>query len=116
MYKRVKIMAILGLVAALAVLAFAGSFYNDEDVSPDNGYANTTLFTYSVSYQLSDGQSAPDAYVDIYTGTTLCSSHMMSVANIQNHIVYYTYTTTLPAGSNYSFGFRTGAYSKRCGN
>jgi len=96
-----------GLVATLAVLAFAGAFYNDEDVTPDTGYASTTLFTYSVSYQLSQDQSAPDAYLDIYTDSTLWVSHMMSVTSINNNIVYYHYTRTLPAGSSYSFGFHT---------
>lgn len=99
-------MTFVGLGMVLATLALAGAFYNNGAVNPTSGYANTTLFTYTVCYQLSDGQSAPDAYVDIYRGSTLWDSRMMAFLII-NRIVYYTYTTTLPAGGNYGFLFRT---------
>ena len=113
MYRKAKIMAIVGLVAALAVLAFAGSFCTDSEscdighVNPTSGYANSTIFTYTVDYVLSPGQEeAPDVYVDIFKGDTVGWSQMMTNTYVGSIMVKYSYQTTLPAG-DYGFRFRT---------
>jgi len=106
-HRKVRITAIVGLVAALAVLAFAGSFYNEGAVSPTSGRANMTIFTYTVQYALSPGQDPPDVYADITKGGVPYGSYMMAIVHIGSIIVDYSYQTTLPAGTDWGFQFRT---------
>jgi len=105
--RKSRIITFVGFGMALAALAFAGSFYGDGTVWPTSGYANSTLFTYAIAYDLSPGQNPPVAYVDIYRGSTYWESNMMAIAGIDSAVVYYFYTRTLPAGSDYAFGFHT---------
>jgi len=113
-HRKVRIMAIVGLIAALAVLAFAGSFCTDSEscdtghVDPTTGDANSTTFTYKVDYVLSPGQEdAPDVYVDIFEGDTVSWSYMMVNTYVGSIFAKYSYQTTLPAGDDYGFRFRT---------
>ena len=108
MGRKGRIITIVGLAMALAVLAFGGHFTSQGMVVPTSGQANSTLFTYGVQYQMDEDQdNAPDAYVCIYTGSTLWDEELMGILDIHNKVVTYLYQRTLPAGSNYSFLFQT---------
>jgi len=108
MLRKLRVTAIAGLIAALAVLAFAGSFYNQGAVSPTTGYANETIFTYTVQYALSPGQDPPDVYVRITKGGATWGRYMMSIVHIGSIVVDYSYQTTLsPAGDDWGFRFET---------
>ena len=115
MLRKLRVTAIAGLIAALAVLAFAGSFCTNNEppchtgnVSPANGYANETIFTYTIGYALSPGQDPPDVYVHITKGGVQQGSYMMSIEHIGSIIVDYRYQTTLSlAGTDWGFWFST---------
>lgn len=108
MRRYMLILLATGAIAALASLAFAGYFTSEGFVIPTSGQASSTLFTYGVQYQMAEDQDdAPNAYVCIYTGSTLWDKKLMGVLDITNKLVTYLYQTTLPAGSNYGFRFET---------
>jgi len=93
-----------GMIATLAVTAFAGHFTSDYGwVTPTWGYANDTEFTYEVHYALDQNQETPSCYLKIWDGEWLIGQYMMEYTTL-DYVVYYTCTRTLPnASTNYTF-------------
>lgn len=93
-------------IALLASLAFAGYFTSDGWVLPTWGYANDTEFTWEVHYSLGEEQPVPTCYVWIWDGEELLGWYGMAF-NTFDRVVFYTYKSTLPAGTDNSYKFTT---------
>ena len=96
-----------GVVAILATAALAGWFWNDGRVLPPWGYGDSTEFTWSVEYQLSEGQEVPNCYLKVFDGEWQRGRYMMGVVQVELGIVYYSYSMTLPTGDEYTYQFET---------
>lgn len=96
-----------GAVAILAAAALAGWFWNNGRVLPPWGYGDSTEFTWSVEYQLSDEQEVPNCYLKVFDGEWQIGRYMMGVTQVDVGIVYYSYKMTLSTGDQYTYQFVT---------
>jgi len=107
MRRRMIVLLVTGVIAALAVTVFAGFFWNDGRVLPPWGYGDSTLFTWAVEYQLSPPeQPTPSCYLKVWDGEWEIGRYMMAARTFEG-VVYYTYSMTLPEGEEYSYRFKT---------
>ncbi len=107
MRRRMIVLLVTGVIAALAILAFAGYFTSDGGVWPRCGLAKMQLFEYGVNYNLDEEQGTPDAYVWIWDGEDLIHGELMAVTSLDG-VAYYRYYTTLhEPGDDYSYQFTT---------
>jgi len=102
MRSRARVMTIVGLGMALALLAFAGYFTSNGRVYPTAG-STETMFEWSIEYNLDEEEEPPSCYLKIWDGEWLIGSYMMKATTLEG-IVSYTYSRTLSAG-NYAFSF-----------
>ena len=107
MKRRMIVLLVTGVIAALAIVAFAGYFTSDGWVFPTSGPAKMQLFHYEVHYNLDESQPTPDALIWIWDGEDLIHYDTMKVQTLDG-IAYYTYDTSLDeVGDDYSFQFTT---------
>ncbi|MCD6327414.1 hypothetical protein J7M28_07660 [bacterium] len=106
MRRHTTILLSTGIIATLAILAFAGYFTSEGWVYPTSGPADMQLFKYEIHYSLAEEQDAPYAYVRIWDGEDLIHYEMMVVTTL-DRVAYYTYQTGLDEGDDYSFQFET---------
>jgi len=106
MRRRMIVLLVTGVIAALAILAFAGYFTSDGWVVPTSGCANYQLFHFEVHYNVDEEQETPAGYLFVWDGDILYDTRMMQVTTLDG-VAYYWHETGLPPNDDWGYSFET---------